>query len=262
MSKREERLLSESGRQLSTPADEQQPTRKSSGDWAWDAAHLDVGDGLSEQQGSESGQRSWARKPQHGSEAARDVDEAAAPKFAAYQDEVHPPAPPSAGNDAASLPGGPQCQTSMDEKAANWNGRGGNGSAQRQLVQPSGSVAVALTNRSEGLDSKIRPCSVRTVHRESEMLRQAAMSSSRSGVHAELQQLQEMFSSGAPSSYVGPGGGTPLTQEQADLALAAKMQDEEVRLHRKRVSAASRGAPFKTKTAKVNTLDAFVKRTA
>lgn len=261
MSKREERLLSESGRQLSTPADEQQPTRKSSGDWAWDAAHLDVGDGLSEQQGSEAGQRSWACKPQHGSEAARDVEEDAAPKCAAYQDEVHPPAPPSAGNGAASLPGGPQCQTSMDEKAANRNGRGGNGSAQRQLAQPSGSVAVALIDRSEGLDPKIRPCSVRTVHRESEM-RQAAMSRSRSGVHAELQQLQEMFSSGAPSSYVGPGGGMPLTQEQADLALAAKMQDEEVRLHRKRVSATSRGAPFKTKTAKVNTLDAFVKRTA
>ena len=261
MSKREERLLSESGRMLSTPANVQRPANSGSGECEWELGDLDFRDGQGERQGSIPGQQRQACRPVCDSEATQDGD---APIIAACRDGVHLLAKASAGNGAAPLLGGPGNQTTPEEKAVTLSGRGRDDSKYSQQAQHGSTVAVALPGRSEGLgmESRIRTCPEQTEPRETEVQCQAATSGSRSGVQAELQRLQEMFSCGAPSRYVAPGEEMPLTQEQADLALAAKLQDEEVRLHRKRVLAATKVPPFKAKTAKLNTLDAFVKRTA
>ncbi len=261
MSKHEERLLSESGRLL-TVHSELAPPSRGSGDWGDEGLHET--DGLSEHQGKGSGERPEACMSQCHSDAPQDIDEAAALRSGVCSEGCSPLTESVAGGSAASLLGSQRCQTLVKEKAACLTRSTSDKSDASQQAQPRDSSAASLTGR-EGCEvhAKIRTCTDGSMLRKtSEVPGHAASFSSMSGVQAELQQLQEMFSSKRRCSHVAQGEGQVLTQEQADLALAARLQDEEVRLHRKRVSVPLGGAPSKSKAAKLNTLDAFVKRMA
>ncbi|BDA49872.1 DNA polymerase iota at N-terminal half [Coccomyxa sp. Obi] len=261
LSKREERLLSESGRLLALPAEAQRLSR-GSGDCG--SAALTV----QQHNAVEQGQLCMAQldEVQH-----NELDEAAVRRSdaqcsAELRAEVSP---------ADSWVGQPKEDVSSmaDQSTVNGGARTCNTNkladvsqqAQSCLDEPCSAAGLAAVSKGERdpSNAQITFCTEQKLQSGASGAQDpGAECDSGEGVLTELQRLEQMFSGNASSAYIPPEKGKPLTQEQADLALAATLQEEEVRLHSKRLLPLSAGPVLKKKKAvKLNTLDNFLKKT-
>lgn len=266
MSKREERLLSESGRLLALPAEAQRLSRGS--------GHHSLAAGDCDSRGDTTGQQHNASDQEQLCMAElidvqhHELNEAAvrcsyAERSAKFRTEV-----PLADqwtrqpkDDLSSM----EVQSTRRGVAGKLNGNNpADVSQQAQAHEPGSAAGLALVSKSDRSPLSVQMTSCikdKLQSSASEAQNPVAKGNGGEEVLTELQRVEQMFSGNASSAYIPPEKGTPLTQEQADLALAAMLENEEVRLHSKRLLPHSGGRVLKKKAVKLNTLDTFLKKT-
>ena len=259
MTKREERLLSESGRLLTLPSTDQQLSRGTGG-YGWTADDSDSRDGAAEQQQlrmaqlNEMQQHRWEEAAVQCSDGQHPVEMHAegcpAEPWIQQPRHLSPMAHQVTGSGSADI-----CKSKPPANVSQ--------QAQPRSDQPGSADGLASVSIPRNpLDVQIASCTEQKMQTStSEAQEPVAECNSGVKVLTELQRLQQMFAGNASSAHIPPAKGQPLTQEQADLALAAMLQEEEVRLHTKSLLPPSGGRVLKKKAVRLNTLDTFLKRT-
>lgn len=251
MSKREERLLHESGRLLTVPPDSEQPNGCSAqnGVTSRDCA---AGDDLAKTWENEEGKNVLAFHAGDCLEAQHDTHDPAQPSAPRCEVKVCQilAAGPQAESTAEVLANGAavdrgsltgcsaECPANVSKRAQLTMVKSSSGPNERAVVQ-------------DGQSSSSSKAAV-------QMQNKQRTQSEQPGMQTELRQLEELFSEGCPLPKAGPF----FSQDQADLALAARLQEEELRAHKKRAAPVMSTTVVKKKPLKVKTLDAFVRRTA